>query len=54
MKNHMITNIGIAEDIPFNLDYSLCMYNDSRILSLKSENAWPEILKFEFATNSNE
>ena len=33
-----------------NLDFSLHMYNDSRILNLKSEDAWSRILKFQFPT----
>ena len=45
----MITSKDIAEDVSFNLGFSLYMYKDSRILNSKSEDA-SKILKFEFAT----
>ena len=48
-KNHLITNKGIAGDISFNSGFSLYMYKDSRILNLKSEDAWFKMLKLEFA-----
>ena len=49
-KNYLITNKGISEDVSFNLGFLLYMYKVSRILNLKSEDAWSKIQKFEFST----
>ena len=51
-KNHLITNIGITEDISFNLSFFLYMYKHSRILNIKSGDAWTKT--FEFATHVSE
>ena len=46
--NYLITNKGIAEDISFNFGFFLYMYKNSRIINLKSEDAWSKILKIEY------
>ena len=43
-KNYLITNKGISEDVSFNLGFLLYMSKDSRILNLKSEDAWSKNL----------